>query len=1777
MIRFRFSTPLLVVCSVLFTVFAAAQPVVSSLAPLTGPVGTTVTLTGSGFSATPSANIVYFGAVRATVSGAPTTTLTVNAPAGATYQSPSVTVSGLTGWASKPFSVTFPGAPTLSPTSLAPKTSLDVGLHPNGVAEADFDGDGRTDLATPNNFSTTGQPASVSIARNTSTSGIDFAPRVDINTGVLTYAIAAGDLDGDGRPDLLSTSIVDKTLSLFRNTSIPGTISFAAKIDLPTGDNPFGIAVGDLDGDGRADVAVACYLSNSVSVYRNTSTPGTVSFAARIDYQTALGPRSVAIGDLNGDGKPDLVTANEFSNNVSVFQNNSGVGSLAFASKVDVVVGSKPFDAAIGDLDGDGKAEIAAVNQGSFTFSVLRNLSAGVALAFAPKIDYGTGADPSGIAIGDLNGDGKPDITVASINSSLHQNLSTAGTISFNGPHFLFLSPTPFKIGVADLDNDGRPDLAGANFSQSTVSLLRNKANEPTISQVSPFSPLAAGATMTIQGTNFTGATAVRIGGVNATSYTVNSASSITAVVPVTVSGTVEVSNPYGTGGFDGFVYAGPPTVTSFTPTAGGTGTVVTITGTNFPGATSVTFGGMPVGGFSITSPTTIEATICCGSTGAVAVTNPYGTGSQGGFTYYPMPSITSFTPTAAASGATVTITGTDLGAASAVSFGGVAASSFTIVSPTSITAIVGTGATGDLSVTTPGGIALKPGFVILPTVTSFTPATAATGTTVTITGTNFTAATTVRFGGVNASSFVVVSSTTITAVVGAGASGSVSIFNSGGSASLAGFTYLPPPTITSISPGIGGTGTVVTITGMNLGGASAVSFGGVQAMNITVLSPTQVTAVVGAGASGQVSVTAPGGSVTGASFRFSPIPLITSFAPAAGPVGTTVTVTGANFNPTATANTAYVGGVKATITAATANTITLQVPVGAAYGALTITTGALTAASDRPFNTTFPGGGAFTASSFAGRTALAVGETPISVLAADLDADGKPDLIGVNNASHTISIFRNTTSGGALSFAARVDIPAGNRPHDVRAADMDGDGRLDLVCLNSNPVDNGDESGITVLRNTTTGTTISFAPRVFVPSGFNPTDLVLADLDLDGKPDISVPIGNEGNFGRHNVMVFRNLTTGSVINFFQAQYFGIADWSGGNFLYPSALSGADFNRDGLTDLVAGFSLSTFTTFLRNETPAQSPLFSFAQVGGPGGIGGGSFQHISVADFNADGYPDFLTDDYIFRNTGANGGFTFAGTRVINHLEKACVADLDGDGQPDFVRVNHEMASVGVARNTTATPAAIAFATQVQYATGNAPADVFATDLDGDGRPEIITADRNDRTLSILKNTIGSGAVSACVNGSAMLIAAAAGTTYQWQVNDGSGFINLSNSATVSGATSSTLTLQNIPATWNNEQFRCVVDGTPGPATTLAVTAPVAPTVTIIAESSTICEASPARFSAITTNGGTNPVYQWQVNGVNVATNPGVNGSLLTIFAPVNNDAVKVTLTSNAGCITTPTATSNIITLNITPGFRATGSITAGSQCTGQPIPFTFHAINTPVNSSVVLMEIFNSNSFGVISPAQTYTGAPLVFTATTPGAASKYYFRITPPASVTCGLVSSSDTTTIAPAALGVPLVNAAATTLTVTNPDAAASYSWQVQGAGNAWATVAGATGISFTATLNGTYRAMATRGACTQVSTAQTVVVTALPTVGPAPAGSRLYPNPSSGLVRIDTLRLSDHWETLEVRSSAGGQCLVVKGIRNQTQVVLNLGTLPGGSYDLILRRRDGSAGMFRVVKR
>ena len=302
--------------------------------------------------------------------------------------------------------------------------------------------------------------------------------------------------------------------------------------------------------------------------------------------------------------------------------------------------------------------------------------------------------------------------------------------------------------------------------------------------------------------------------------------------------------------------------------------------------------------------------------------------------------------------GTVVTITGTNFAQGATVMFGSQAATSVTFQSATQILATTPAGIPGAVPVTvTVGGQSgsLASGFtyVATPTVSAVSPSSGSIsgGTAVTITGTNFAAGATVKFGTATATNVVVTNSTTITATTPAGSAGAVTVTVtvSGQSGSLtSGFTYIVTPTVSGVSPSSGPTsgGTAVTITGTNFASGATVTFGTQAATNVVVTNSTTITATTPAGSAGAVTVTVTVGGQSGSlssGFTYVATPTVSAVSPSSGPTsgGTAVTITGTNFVSGATVKFGTATATNVAVTNST--TITATTPAGSA-GAVTVT-----------------------------------------------------------------------------------------------------------------------------------------------------------------------------------------------------------------------------------------------------------------------------------------------------------------------------------------------------------------------------------------------------------------------------------------------------------------------------------------------------------------------------------------------------------------------------------------------------------------------------------------------------------------------------------------------------------------------------------------------------------------------------------------------------------------------------------------------------------------------
>ena len=1376
----------------------AASPVVSSFSPVSASVGATVTITGTDFNAIPANNIVYFGAVRAPVVSGSSTSLRVTVPAGTTYRPISVlnSATGLTGYSSRPFTARFtnPFGTVIPAGFYQPRVDINMANSPGDIHISDFDGDGKPDLLV----ATTG---SGSVFRNISATGIigpaSFAPEAAVAPTGSYGSIAAGDVDGDGKPDIVGIAAGSGNVVVLRNVSTPGNLSFNTPVTFAPAVQPDIVKIADLDGDGKPDLLMSDGNYNIV-LLRNVSASGTInasSFSSPVRIPVTNGIGSLAVGDVDGDGKPDVVIS--LYNTIAVLHNVATRGSLnpnSLAAPVYFDPKGLTNKVVLGDLNGDGKPEIVSTPNNTFMPShnivILQNTSTSGTLdssSFAGGISFPVPAEPSGTIIGDVDGDGRADVVTfnSAYNTvSVLQNNITSGNISSTsfaaGINFA-TNEHPIAAALGDLDNDNLPELVVSNIYSSTISLLKvatlTGTPGPAIVSFDPASG-PAGTAVTISGYNFNSTPAgnvVYFGAVKAT-VTTGTANSLTVTVPAGATyQPISVLNT--ASGLTG--YAANPFVTTFanpfgegipaiyfnprTDIASGslpyTVAIGDIDGDGKPDLVEVDYNDNKV---SVRRNISVSGTVDAGSFAAgvsfATGANPYAV-TIGDADGDGKPDLV----------VTNHIAGTISVLRNTSTPGAITASSFQskvdfLISPA---AYPFHSTLGDID-----GDG-KPELVVanygLNTI-SVLRNTTSTGL---ITAASFAAP--VSFSTGSNPRYVLVNDldgdgkadVAVANEQHGTASGTISLMRntavagSIAASSLSGRTdYQTGGNPVTIAAGdlnsdgkpdlvtcneVGATLTLFqnTSTPGTLDGSSFVGRGNIVRRSCFFVSiadadgdghpdlltansntntisvfrnlinstgyfapesfvetefaatgyPVLVTAgdLNGDGKPEFVTANAAANTLSFFTPSASAVPVVSSLSPAKGPAGTSIIIGGSNFNMAAASNIVYFGAVKAQVTSSSTSSLTVTVPAGATYQPLSVLNVAngLTGYSPQPFVATFtnPLGTGIPAAYYRPKTDYLTGTLPFCVATADLDGDGKPDIVNVNKSSNTISVLRNTSAGSNPSFAAKVDFATGQEPLAVVISDVTGDGKPDIVVANS-------VSGtVSVLRNliTTPGgiTTASFAAKADFVTGSYPFSVAVGDLDFDGKPDLAV-------------------------------------------VHPYS---------GLLSIL-------HNTSAGNNSPV--PAFQRTEIN----LSGAFIRYIAISDLDGDGKKDLIMADYrdnallAMRNTTTFGSITPASFALPvsfqTGAQPVCVAtgDIDGDGKPDLVTSNFTSNTVSVLRNT-ATPGNIAFAAKVDYATEVQPFFVSVSDADGDGKEDLLTANAGTSNLSVLRNLSTPGNIAA--------------------------------------------------------------------------------------------------------------------------------------------------------------------------------------------------------------------------------------------------------------------------------------------------------------------------------------------------------------------------------------------------------------------------------------------------
>lgn len=1484
------------------------SPTIASFTPTSGEPGTALTIIGTNFDTTPTNNAVYFGSIAGTITSASATQLSVTIPIGA-LSGPITVINKTTGTSKrseKPFNPTFTEGGRIIPASLKPRFDILLGTTPgndlNGLVAADLDGDGWNDLLVTESL-----PATVSIFRNLGSGGnlsaASFAPKILLASSGAGNGLFTFDLDGDGKLDVVSTNA--SSFTTYRNTSTPGNLSFEPVELWP---NPIvGITsdVVDVDGDGHLDL-IGQHYNGSVAgdfwIALNISSPGNIEFGASITYfgGSLLDAGSgVTSGDLDNDGKPDLIVRHWFGGNFSIIKNNSTPGNISLDTPIRFTIGSYG-NINIADFNGDGKNDIAWKDgSGNNDIRIRINTNSGGALAatdFATEVildseltNYG------GMSVADVNGDGKPDIIAAdAADVGVFENNYSGGAFDANAFVSAYqlqgysAATYPFSPVVADLNGDKKPELilGYTNSSPTRISIFENKNVPAPVISLNTVSPLSApvGSTVTITGNNFSTNTTdneVWFGDVRATVLTA-SATQLTVTVPAGAAyapvsvrkGELSSSYhlPFSTSFSSGVTFNATHFAPPITYTLAGADYDIEVGDLDLDGKPDVIADGTgqiprlfqnthASGAISGTSLTTAGAV--ANSAANAKLVDVDGDGKLdivggSGRTFPNQSTVGSIlfgTEINAISGDNVTFGDlnqdgkTDLASAA---FSSGSAQLILQENRSNVGTFVSSGAFGTFSTSIVYTKASRGGDVTIADfdndgfndVVSLNPFTDnmsifRNSQKYRVSTTMFDPRVEIAVGDNPLRSYpadfdkdgkidLLVThwtgtSTTLlivfhnTSTVGTISFNRIDITNPSTVtiATVADLDGDSKPEILTTSES--GNRFSIFKNVHTTGALSTASFA--APFNTTVTAPRGIaTGDLNLDGKPEIILTRAAGLLLVYENLVTSIPIvpptITSFTPTSAPAGSSITITGTDFDALATNNIVYFGTVKAVVTAATSTQLTVTVPSGAGYGRINVLnkTNGRASLSPKAFTPTFDGGGRIIPASFKPKFDIPTILIE-SVSAADVDGDGWIDLAVTNDfTDRVIDIYPNLGAGGTLSpasFATKVSIGysgVSSNGSGLWFSDLDGDGKLDAI---TSAATVGFVGVFVTFRNTSTPGSISFeAPEYWQGASDESPIAYIGDLDGDGRPEM---VSGEGAIPG-GFWFNQNLSTPGNIEF-------------GSWVAPfplavingfSGATAADLNGDGKPELIVSNGQGQAIDVLQNVSTPGAPAFTAAFQFSTNQY---TYNSMVVTDMNLDGKNDLLykvsgeVGFHIRLNTDTDGTLTaadFAADLIftgdlsggIQYSAGISIADMNGDGKPDIVAndntdfgVFENVFSGGVFDLNSLVPA-------YQYEApgiNTAPTPPIAVDLNGDGRPEIFAGITNAGTpdkFTIYEN----------VNSSAPLISVNTVSPLSGPVG---------STVTITGSNFSTVTTENM--VWFGSVKATVLTAT---ATEITVTVP---------------------------------------------------------------------------------------------------------------------------------------------------------------------------------------------------------------------------------------------------------------------------------------------------------------------------------------------------------------------
>ncbi|MBI1768431.1 MAG: VCBS repeat-containing protein [Bacteroidetes bacterium] len=497
---------------ILATLSSFAQaPVINEVRPLNAGPNQKVVITGNGFSTDTSKLKVWFDHVKGKVTASTIYSLEVQVPAQARFSNLEVINLGnnLSAKSKLKFLPSYGGVQFDVAKTAIGFTNSDPSFEMFDVAGSDLDLDGKPDLVATRGGPAISAATDLFIFRNTTigsgNAAITFtrfdktsAGLSSLGVGAPTVNVACGDLNGDGKPDILASrggSTRNEVFVLKNTNTTVGTMAFAsqAKLLLDVSQIAFRISIRDLNGDGKPEVIVSnsfddlnAATDNQIYIFPNQSTLSTISFGTpiKLNVTGANSTYGLEVQDLDGDSRPDIIV-NQFQDpDVFIFRNTS-TGNISFDPVQKVIAAGKFIQIISSDLNNDGLLDLIATATLDNNMQIWINKSTPGTISFNASQTLTTSKGPWGVDVSDIDGDGDADIIVANKNAAtpdltdVKMNIFRQdASLSFTRLDFTTTSPTR-NLRVGDFDGDGKPDIAFTAFAvqagqQFTMNVLRN-------------------------------------------------------------------------------------------------------------------------------------------------------------------------------------------------------------------------------------------------------------------------------------------------------------------------------------------------------------------------------------------------------------------------------------------------------------------------------------------------------------------------------------------------------------------------------------------------------------------------------------------------------------------------------------------------------------------------------------------------------------------------------------------------------------------------------------------------------------------------------------------------------------------------------------------------------------------------------------------------------------------------------------------------------------------------------------------------------------------------------------------------------------------------------------------------------------------------------------------------------------------------------------------------------------------------------------------------------